>query len=109
MLLKGVDMYWVGMFLRFGIPLGFTLMLTWFLKNIDVQWLEEAYEDNTVVTDTPCEIHGCWIQHNLSQENSQNRDPNLACWKVRVKFEGILPDDCIDCEYFESRILENAA
>jgi len=105
-----VSMYLVGLFLRFGVPLGITIMLAWLLKNIDLLWLEEANGERGVrKTDLPSKNQGCWILHNLSLENPPCGDLQEACWKVRVKFEGVLPDQCLDCKYFKERILDNAA
>ena len=106
---SGVDMYWVGLFLRFGVPLGLTLMLAWLLKNIDLQWLENAKDEIAESGGASSDMPGCWIYHNLSQENNKFQDLKAACWKVRVKFEGSLPEECLECVYFGKRLLENVA
>jgi hypothetical protein len=110
MLQSDGSMYLVGLFLRFGVPLGLTIILAWLLKNIDLQWLKEANGEKEVEkSDFPSIIQGCWILHNLSLEKSLSGDPQEGCWKVRVKFEGDLPDQCLECNFFTEGILENAA
>jgi len=104
------SMYLAGLFLRFGVPLGLTIFLAWLLKNMDLHWLDEVNgESQGEKPDLNQEPQGCWIINNLPQEKYLSEDLQEACWKVRVGFEGILPDQCLDCKYFKEGILENAA
>ena len=110
MLQSETSLYIAGLFLRFGVPLGFTIILAWLLRNMDLQWLGEASqekEDEKSITGQLPE--GCWIIHNISKEDHRVMEPSEICWKVRMRFEGILPDQCIECPYFKEGVLENAA
>jgi cytochrome c-type biogenesis protein CcmE len=110
MLQSETSLYLAGLFLRFGVPLGLTIILAWLLRNMDMQWLEQADEDkgkdHRIEGQLP---DGCWIIHNLSKDNHVDTELQDACWKVRVRFEGILPDQCLDCQYFQEGVLEDAA
>ena len=110
MLQSDGTMYLAGLFLRFGVPLGLTIFLAWLLNNLDLSWLNEmrgdSHAEKTVLHQKP---QGCWILHKLPLENSSFGDPQDACWKVRVNFEGILPDQCLECDSFKEGILANAA
>ena len=110
MLQSDVSMYLVGLFLRFGVPLGLTLFLAWLLKNIDIQWLEQTNgKSDRGEAEPPLLVMGCWILHNFRNESSPAYELGEVCWKLRMRFEGNLPDECLDCEYFEKGLLENAA
>lgn len=110
MLQSESSLYLAGLFLRFGVPLGLTIFLAWLLRNLDLHWLEEVTgERRDEKIDLRQEPQGCWIIHNLPQEKSLSHDLQEACWKVRMGFEGVLPDQCLDCQYFKEGLLENAA
>jgi hypothetical protein len=103
-------MYLAGFFLRFGVPLGLTLFFAWLLKNLDLQWLKEAQSENQDQRSDELRIpQDCWILQNIPHGKDPNEVFPEACWKVRMNFEGFLPDQCLDCRYFEAGILENAA
>ena len=103
-------MYLAGFFLRFGVPLGLTIFFAWLLRNLDLQWLKEAESVNQDQgSDEPQIPQDCWILQNIPRGKCPTEAFPEACWKVRMKFEGILPDQCLDCRYFEAGILENAA
>ncbi len=110
MLQSETSLYLAGLFLRFGVPLGFTILLAWLLRNLDLHWLEEAVEDKGVDHGNEVRLpDGCWIIHNFSKDHPEGIEPQDSCWKVRIRFEGILPDQCIDCPYFKEGVLEVAA
>jgi hypothetical protein len=111
-------LYLAGLFLRFGVPLGLTLFLAWILKNMDLQWLEEEDRVKAAPGTDPQQrpqerpqekSQGCWIYHNLPQEITAKKGSQGACWNLRIRFEGSLPDECLDCVYFKEKLFENAA
>jgi hypothetical protein len=105
-----IGMYLVGLFLRFGIPLGLTIILAWILKNLDLQWLEEREREpiESRIEDEG-QSQGCWVLQNFSHEVSAINGHQDACWKVRMRIEGKLPDECLDCAYFKDTLLMDAA
>lgn len=110
MLQSETSLYLAGLFLRFGVPLGFTIILAWLLRNMDLHWLEKADEEKGQVNSTKEQLpEGCWIIHNLSKDDLTGMELHDTCWKVRMRFEGVLPDQCLECQYFKEGVLENAA
>jgi hypothetical protein len=104
------SLYLAGLFLRFGVPLGLTIILAWVLRNLDLRWVEEgepSIENETVEEDQLPEA--CWIVHNTSTDNGRNATTQEPCWRIRMRFEGNLSSQCLDCQYFKDRILETAA
>ena len=110
MLQSETSLYLAGLFLRFGVPLCFTIILAWLLRNMDLQWLREAGEEKGKEKSIDRQLpEGCWIIHNLSKDDRRGMELPDVCWKVRMRFEGILPDHCLECQYFKEGVLENAA
>ncbi|OGO16816.1 MAG: hypothetical protein A2Z14_07115 [Chloroflexi bacterium RBG_16_48_8] len=104
------SLYLAGLFLRFGVPLGLTIILTWLLRNLDLHWLEQA--DDTRENETIEEAQlseACWVVHNLSSDDGRCADLQEPCWRVRLRFEGNLSNQCLDCQFFKDGLLENAA
>ena len=103
-------LYLAGLFLRFGVPLGLTIILAWLLRNMDLRWMEEgepSVESNRIENKELSEI--CWIVHNFVKDDGVELEAQETCWKVRMRFEGILPSECLDCEIFQEGLLEIAA
>jgi hypothetical protein len=104
------SLYLAGLFLRFGVPLGLTLILAWLLRNLDLRWVNEA--DHMEEHETIEEVQlpeACWIIHNLSKDDGGSVEPQEPCWRVRMRFEGNLPSQCLDCTFFKEGLLEIAA
>jgi hypothetical protein len=104
------SLYLAGLFLRFGVPLGLTIILAWLLRNLDLRWIEEgdlSIEDEKVEEPQIPEV--CWVLHNTSTDSGGNVDAQEPCWRVRMRFEGNLSSQCLDCQYFGDKILEVAA
>ena len=50
----------------------------------------------------------CWIMRNCTPEMRADcpahKEPGLPCWLVRLRVEGIMPKDCLDCPIYEDRL-----
>jgi hypothetical protein len=104
------SLYLAGLFLRFGVPLGFTMILAWVLRNLDLRWIEEgdsSVENEKVEEDQLPEA--CWIVHRSSTGNGRKAVALDPCWRIRMRFEGNLSSQCLDCQYFKDQIFEIAA
>lgn len=47
----------------------------------------------------------CWVFKNCSSEMREKcvarKKPGLPCWLVRLRYEGVLPEECPDCPIYE--------
>jgi len=92
----------IGLLLRFGLPVGLTILLGWFLRRLDARWAAEAekelVEDKARAALAP-DIK-CWQIHNCP---SRLRDacpayaqPDSACFEL-FRVNGRLKPACRDC------------
>jgi hypothetical protein len=89
--------------LRFGIPIGITILLAYALKRLDAHWQAEAELKaaskevrQVAISQEPCwELRGCSPeQRDLCPAYAH---PNEPCWQVRSA-NGHLPKLCRDCQ-----------
>jgi hypothetical protein len=105
-----------GILLRFGIPLGLTILLARFLRQLDSRWREEAEQKaiesqlqqqrQTILNlwlDQPCySINNCTAQQkSICRAFSQTEKP---CWEVK-RSNGSLAPECLDCNYRQELVL----
>lgn len=103
-------LYLANLFLRFGVPLGLTIILAWLLRNLDLHWLDDAVRDHSEEHLNKRQApNDCWVIHNVSERMEGVEKIKDPCWKIRMSFEGSLLDQCMDCPYFKQGLLENAA
>ena len=97
----------IGLLLRFGIPLGLTLILIKWLRQIDVRWQAESEcarrtQPQALVQASPA----CWQVRNCSLEQRLTcpayQHPTLPCWQIRRAATGRLPERCLDCAVFRN-------
>ncbi len=95
----------VALLLRFGVPLGLTGVLIWWLRKLDLRWQAEAEETRHVQLAAATaqlahcwEVRGCTPEMRASCPAYQRND--LPCWQVMRLATGRLPERCFDCKVF---------
>ena len=88
--------------LRFGIPIGITLLLAYALRRLDAHWKAEAEAkvDREEVRQVAISQEPCWQLRSCPPEKRDlcpvYAHPNEPCWEVRSA-NGHLPQTCRDC------------
>ena len=91
-----------GFFLRFGIPIGITAVIVWFLRQLDQRWQSEAEQKGfrTVTASNP----GCWNIHGCSEEKRDSciafQKQDIPCWHHFRGRDGSLKENCLGCDVF---------
>ncbi len=110
MLPEAGTLYLASLFLRFGVPVGLTIILAWVLRNLDLHWLNDTDKDHSEERLDKSRVpDGCWVIHNISNGQEDIAKVKDPCWKIRMAFEESLSDQCLECPYFKKELLENAA
>jgi hypothetical protein len=96
----------VGLAIRFGIPVGLTLLVVLAFKQLDERWRKSAQENRNqlaVAGLAPRNI-GCWLINNCSAESLANckafTHPETPCWQVFRDDQGRLKESCRGCRIF---------
>ncbi|MBI3158813.1 MAG: hypothetical protein HYZ26_04360 [Chloroflexi bacterium] len=97
----------VGLVLRLGIPIGLTLLLAWYLRQLDARWRAEAAQNGhhrAVAADlwlaTPCwEFNACSAERRANCPAAQNN--GRPCWEHFAR-DGQLAPLCAACDYRQS-------
>jgi len=91
----------LGLLLRLGIPIGFTIGLVYFLKRLDEHWQREAQMQNTKVN---ASNPACWKINGCSEEKKKHcsayANPTTPCWQV-FRRGGNLQEKCLMCRVFK--------
>lgn len=90
----------LGLALRLGLPVLFTVLLIIILRHLDERWQQEGVGTVSVLAQNT----RCWEQHNCSDEKrascSAYLHPEIPCWQLNRSKEGILNEQCLNCETF---------
>lgn len=97
----------LGMLVRLGIPVGFTILVIAWLARLDAQWQEEARAE---VANLPKRAEicnaGCWDVHKCTPENKAKcpafNQPEVPCWQLFREKNGALRDGCLGCSVFRT-------
>ena len=88
----------VGLLVRLALPIAATLVLVYFLRNLDSRWQEEGQLQPTLVQKLECwKIKDCPPEQ---QKNCLARTSPLPCWQVYRLPNGYLREECISCRIF---------
>jgi hypothetical protein len=97
----------VGVVLRFGVPLGLTGLLIWWLRRLDIRWQAEAQEmrrvqlEHAVAAQPPCwETRNCPAELRAVCPVYGRQD--VPCWQMKRTLAGRLPEACLDCDVFRN-------
>lgn len=96
-----------GLLLRFGIPIGITVLLVYTLRRLDQKWQREvelAAQAELVQVSLFDKIR-CWATNDCSQENHDTCQAFLErgrpCWQVHRDVSGEMQLECLDCPVFK--------
>jgi hypothetical protein len=87
-----------GLLLRLAIPILGTILLVFFLRELDKRWQAEA-ELHPQGVDKP----DCWRINGCTPEQTANCEAytsKLPCWQVNRLPNGYLHEECLTCNVF---------
>jgi hypothetical protein len=88
----------LGFFLRLAIPILGTVLLIFFLREMDARWQAEAERQAAQIDKPQCwKINGCPPER---VEECAGAQSTLPCWQVYRLPNGYLNEACIHCEVF---------
>ena len=98
-----------GLLLRFGIPIGITVLLVYALRRLDQKWQREV----ELEAQPELELHvslfdkiRCWATNECSQENRETCpafiERGRPCWQVHREVSGEMQSKCLDCPVFQA-------
>ncbi len=87
-----------GVLLRLAIPIAGTLILIYFLRQLDAHWQKEAQLSPIPVQKAECwEVKGC---SPAQKKVCKAASSPLPCWQVFRQPNGYLQEECISCKVF---------
>lgn len=93
--------FMIGIFLRFALPVGATILMVLVLRRLDQRWQQEAQTDGVRFT---ARNIGCWEINKCPNENLANceayANPDTPCWQVFRDGSGRLQERCLGCDVF---------
>ena len=104
-MLEAVASAVVGIILRFGLPVGLTLLVCWFFRRLDTRWQKEAetyLERSGIQSLVP--VVRCWLLNDCPEER-RNSCPafinqGIPCWQQFRASNGELKEACLGCKVF---------
>ena len=111
----------IGLFaLRCIAPLALTLAVGYVMNRLVDRWAaaDELAATEAVELEPAADIRPglslptitvpCWIMRNCTPEMRADcpahKEPGLPCWLVRLRVEGMMPEDCPDCPIYEGKL-----
>jgi len=95
----------IVIFLRFVVPILFTVLIVFFLRRLDARWQEEA---RFQMTNSPKLIpeNPCWEVNNCSPEKKYQCkafiNPDVPCWQQYRSTNGLLRESCLSCSVYRN-------
>lgn len=96
----------VGLLLRFGIPILFTLLAAYGLRRLDQRWKLESEHVRPAplgLGAAPVEVR-CWEQSDCPTDKREGcpafARPAEPCWQVFREMSGELSSGCLRCDVF---------
>lgn len=86
-----------GLLLRLAIPIALTIIMIYFLRNLDTRWQSEAQLPVLVKKPKCWELKGCppdQVKNCIAGQSS------LPCWQAFRLPNGYLREECLSCEIF---------
>lgn len=97
-----------GFLVRFGIPIGLTLLIAFTLKRLDERWKSELDLDKVHVHSLGADARQvrCWEQMDcpasIRDGCAAYAQPAVSCWQVFRAENNLLKEECLTCEVFLS-------
>lgn len=104
--------------LRCVAPFAFTLAIGYLMNRLVDRWQAEEEAERRAVREEqrpetvmpsdgsrlPVRTIPCWLLKRCDETKRANcpaaKQPGLPCWLVKMRAEGVLPDDCPDCPIY---------
>lgn len=105
-----------GILLRFGVPIGLTVLLARFLRKLDARWRDEAEQKaaEAILQSQRQTLLNLWLEQpcytikNCSAQQKENcrafSQIEKPCWEIQ-KSNGSLSKACLECEYRKELVL----
>src|SRR6266496_873625 len=88
----------IGLLVRLALPIIITLVLVYFLRQLDARWKSEAQQEYSQVEKPECwKIEGCSPEQ---RKVCLAFSSPLPCWQVYRLPNGYLHEECITCKVF---------
>jgi len=104
--LTAIMLMFLGLLVRFGLPILMTALLIVGLRKLDELWQSSAVEPSLAMARIKVENSGCWLAKDCSQEQRDRcpayKQQGMPCWQVMRDDHGQMKDACLDCEVFKS-------
>jgi len=89
----------LGLLLRIGIPAGVTILVFFLLRRLDRHWQQEAQAIPVISSQRPCwDIKGCTEEKR--KDCPSYFQAGVPCWQVFRTKNGLLREDCLECDVF---------
>jgi hypothetical protein len=104
--LQGVATTLIWSLLRFGLPVGLTLVVCWFFKRLDARWQAEAeeYQEKVGKEKVLLPALRCWLKNECPPEQIKDcpayQNQDIPCWQHYRAPNGQLKEDCLGCDVF---------
>lgn len=103
----GILMIFGWFLLRFGIPLGLTVLICQFLHKLDARWQKEAEgRQETIKVSKLTALINCWLHHDCPEEQREQcsayQQPEMPCWQHFRSTNGYLQNRCVGCAVFRN-------
>ena len=105
--LGGISLtFFLGLLLRFGVPIVITTILIIGLTRLDEHWQVEAKAQLTQASMTGLLARnvGCWEINKCPPEKLRTcaayKNPETPCWQIFRDKSGLLQDRCLLCKVF---------
>lgn len=90
----------LGLAMRLGLPVAFTVMLIVILRRMDDRWQQESEFNIPVIASIP----RCWEKHDCPPEKRDScaayKHPEIPCWQLFRNRDGVLREECLGCQEF---------
>ncbi len=97
-----------GFLVRFGIPIGLTLIAAFALKRLDERWKSELDFDKLLAHPLGADVRQvrCWEQVDCPASKRDGcaayAQPAVPCWQVFRAANDLLKEECLSCVVFLS-------
>ena len=92
----------VGLLIRFGIPIALTAIGIYLLKRLDERWQADAKREQPAVA--AAHNTGCWdVKHcspEMRKKCSAYAHRDTPCWQYYRDQQGNLREQCLGCDVF---------
>jgi hypothetical protein len=105
MTLNGLAVVFLGILVRFVLPIAATLLVISLFQKLDAKWQAEARQQLRAHMALAAANHTpCWEQRQCSAERRETclayQSSQVPCWQVFRDKDGRLRESCLECDVF---------